>query len=138
MLNTVVLLGRLAEEPELKYTRNNTPVLSFDLAVQPTNNEKEPDYIPIVCWRETAEFVSRYLGKGRRVVVEGRLTARKYTDKDNKNRKAIEVTASRIHFADSKGTDSGATNTAKPAANSYRSGGFEELPDDEDDGDLPF
>ena len=103
MFNFVGLLGRLAEEPELKYTQSGISVLKFDLAVKSGfKKENFPYYIPIVCWRESAEFVARHMHKGQQVLVEGRLTARKYTDKDGNNRKAVEVTAHRIHFADSK------------------------------------
>ena len=104
MLNHVTLLGRLAQDPELKRTQNNTSVTSFDLAVNRPSKDQEtpPDYIPVVCWKETAEFVSRFLTKGRQVVVEGRINTRKYTDNDGKNRKAVEVVASRVYFADSK------------------------------------
>lgn len=83
--------------------RTGVPVASFDLAVQVPSKDKNtpPDYIPIVCWQEQAEFVSRYLTKGRQIVVEGRLSTRKYTGSDNKNHKVVEVKASRICFADS-------------------------------------
>ena len=75
MLNHVELLGRLAQEPEIRYTQSGTPVASFDLAVQVPSKNKDaaPDYIPIVCWRERAEFCGRYLSKGRQIVVEGRI-----------------------------------------------------------------
>lgn len=103
MYNHVGLLGRLAQEPELRYTQNGVPVASFDLAVQVPSKDKNtpPDYIPIVCWQEQAEFVSRYLTKGRQIVVEGRLSTRKYTGGDGKSHKVVEVKASRICFADS-------------------------------------
>lgn len=93
MYNHVGLLGRLAQEPELRYTQNGVPVASFDLAVQVPSKDKNtpPDYIPIVCWQEQAEFVSRYLTKGRQIVVEGRLSTRKYTGSDGKNHKVVEV-----------------------------------------------
>lgn len=104
MFNHVALLGRLAQEPEIRYTQNGTPVASFDLAVQVPSKDKDtpPDYIPIVCWDKQAEFVGRFLSKGRQVVIEGRLSTRKYTGNDGKNHKVIEVNASRIYFADSK------------------------------------
>lgn len=106
MLNHVELLGRLAQEPEIRYTQGGTPVASFDLAVQVPSKNKDaaPDYIPIVCWRERAEFCGRYLSKGRQIVVEGRISTRKWKDeKTGQNRKAVEVTASNIYFADSNG-----------------------------------
>ena len=75
MLNSVHLLGRLAQEPEIRYTQGGTPVASFDLAVQvpsrDKNNPNPPEYIPIVCWGDQAEFVGRFLTKGRQIVVEG-------------------------------------------------------------------
>ena len=130
MLNSVHLLGRLAQNPELRNTANGTPVTSFDLAVQVPSKDREapPDYIPIVCWNTTAEFASRYLTKGRQIVVEGRISTRKYTDNEGKNRKVVEVTASRLFFADSnKGA---AENETAPGSNED----FVPLCDD----DLPF
>ena len=131
MLNHVELLGRLAQEPEIRYTQNGTPVATFDLAVQVPSKDKNtpPDYIPIVCWRERAEFCGRYLSKGRQIVVEGRISTRKWQDKSGQSRKAVEVTASNIYFADSNGGGANGGNQA-PA-----SGGFMDVPDD---GGIPF
>lgn len=104
MLNHVELLGRLAQGVELRYTPGGTPVASFDLAVQVPSKDKNtpPDYIPIVCWREQADFASRWLSKGRQIVVEGRISTRKYQGNDGKNHKVVEVIASRLYFADGK------------------------------------
>lgn len=127
MLNHVTLLGRMAQEAEIRYTTNGTPVASFDLAVQVPSKDRNapPDYIPIVCWRDQAEFCGRYLTKGRQIVVEGRISTRKYTGNDGKNHKVVEVTASRIYFADSNGgTGNGGSNQGD---------GFMEMPD----GDMP-
>lgn len=103
MFNHVGLLGRLAQEPEIRYTPNGKPVANFDLAVPVPSKNKDtpPDYIPIVAWENWAEFCGKYLTKGRQIVVEGRITTRKWKDNDGKHRKAVEVTASRIYFADS-------------------------------------
>lgn len=103
MLNHVELLGRLAQEPEIRLTANGTPVASFDLAVPVYSRDGNtpPDYIPIVCWDQKADFVERYLSKGRQIVVEGRVKTRKYTDKAGNNRKAIEIHATNVYFADS-------------------------------------
>lgn len=109
MFNHAALLGRLAQEPEIRYTQGGAPVASFDLAVQVPSKDKDaqPDYIPIVCWRELAEFCGRYLTKGRQVVVEGRISTRKYDGNDGKRHKVVEVVASRIYFADSRESGSG-------------------------------
>lgn len=93
MFNHVALLGRLAQEPEIRYTQSGIPVASFDLAVQVPSKDKNtpPDYIPIVCWDKQAEFVGRYLTKGRQIVAEGRISTRKYTGSDGKTHKVVEV-----------------------------------------------
>ena len=131
MLNSVNLLGRLAQDPELRSTPEGKSVTNFNLAVPKPSKDKEtpPDYIPIVCWDQTAEFVSRYLTKGRQIVVEGRISTRKWTDADGKNRKSVEVTASRIYFADS--------NKATDAAAPQQAGNVEGFSAGDDD-DLPF
>lgn len=139
MLNHVTLLGRLAQDPTVRQTQTGVSVASFDIAVQVPSKDRNtpPDWIPIVCWRETADFAGRFLSKGRQIVVEGRIASRKYTAQDGSNRKVVEVVASRIYFADSgsAGNQSGApTAPAAPAQNEGFGGGFTEVPDDE----LPF
>lgn len=103
MYNHVALLGRLAQEPEIRYTQSGIPVASFDLAVQVPSKDKNtpPDYIPITCWDKQAEFVGRYLTKGCQVVADGRISTRKYTGSDGKTHKSVEVNASRLYFVDS-------------------------------------
>lgn len=134
MYNHVALLGRLAQQPELRQTPSGTPVVSFDLAVPTMSKDKDapPDYIPVVCWSHTAEFASRYLDKGRQIVVEGRINTRKYTDKDGKNRKAVEVVASRLYFADSNSGGGGNANNQSDGFAGYE--GYAEY----DESDLPF
>ena len=106
MLNKIVLMGRLTRDPELRRTQQGTAVASFSLAVdrdyKAKGTEKETDFIDIVAWRNTAEFVSKYFSKGRMAVVEGRLQVRSYTDKEGNNRRAAEVVADNIYFGDSK------------------------------------
>ena len=131
-MNKTILLGRLAETPELRQTTTGDPVVSFDLAV-PNGKEYPPDYIPIVCYRDTAVFVSRYLTKGRQIAIEGKIKTRKYTDKNGNNRKAVEVNAYQIYFADSKSESIGAGNVAN--AQSTAPVDFTEIGDDND---LPF
>ena len=104
MLNTVILIGRLTRNPELRYTGSGTAVASFTLAVdRPFNNqqgERETDFIDIVCWRQLAEQVSQHLSKGRLVAVEGRLQIRSYETQDGQRRRVAEVVANTVRFLD--------------------------------------
>ena len=106
MLNRIILMGRLTRDPELRRTGNGTAVTSFSLAVdrdfKTQSGEKETDFIDIVAWRNTAEFVSKYFTKGRMAVVEGRLQMRDWTDKDGNKRTSAEVVADNVYFGDSK------------------------------------
>ena len=106
MLNSVVLMGRLTAEPELRHTPNGIAVTSFTLAVNRSyakaGSERATDFIDIVAWRNTAEFVSRYFTKGQLVAVEGSIQTRTYQDKDGNNRKAFEIVANNVHFAEAK------------------------------------
>ena len=134
MLNRIILMGRLTRDPELRRTGNGTAVTSFSLAVdrdyKSPAGERETDFIDIVAWRNTAEFVHKYFTKGRMAVVEGRLQVRDWTDKDGGRRRSAEVVADNIYFGDSKRTVSD-SDTPAP------SGEFTELPDEEK-GELPF
>ena len=133
MLNKIVLMGRLTRDPELRRTQSGTAVASFTLAVdrdyKPQDGERETDFIDIVAWRGTGEFVSKYFTKGRMAVVEGRLQVRDWTDKDGAKRRSTEVVADNVYFGDSKRPESG--TPAEP------SGELQELPDEEK-GELPF
>ena len=107
MLNRIILMGRLTRDPELRHTQTGTPVASFSLAVDrdfkdKQTGEKATDFIDVVAWRQTAEFVSRFFTKGRMAVVEGRLQLRDYTDRDGNKRRAAEVVADNVYFGDSK------------------------------------
>ena len=108
MLNHIVLMGRLTRDPELRRTGTGIPVATFTLAVDRDfgNNretgEKETDFIDIVVWRSTAEFVSKYFAKGRMAVVSGRLQIRNWNDKDGNKRRSAEVVADNVYFGDSK------------------------------------
>ena len=133
MLNKIILMGRLTRNPELRRTQSGTAVASFTLAVdrdyKPQDGERETDFIDIVAWRGTGEFVSKYFTKGRMAVVEGRLQVRDWTDKDGNKRRSTEVVADNVYFGDSKRSESG--TPAEP------SGELQELPDEEK-GELPF
>ena len=151
MLNKIFIMGRLTRDPELRRTQSGTPVTSFSLAVdrdyKSQSGEKETDFIDVVAWRSTAEFVAKYFTKGRMAIVEGRLQIRPWTDKDGNNRRSAEVVADNIYFGDSKRDSAGDMGGySAPAytapAGGYSapvgggSSGFAEI--DEEDGDLPF
>jgi len=132
MLNKIILMGRLTRDPELRRTQSGTAVVSFSIAVdrdyKTQGGEKETDFIDIVAWRSTAEFVSKYFTKGRMAVVEGRLQIRDWTDRDGGKRRSAEVVADSVYFGDSKRSGSDT-----PAADRE----LEEVPDEEK-GELPF
>lgn len=139
MLNRIVLMGRLTRNPELRSTGNGTAVVSFSVAVdrdfKGQSGEKETDFIDVVAWRNTAEFVSKYFTKGRMAVVEGRLQIRDWKDKDGNNRRSAEVVADNVYFGDSK-RDGDAAGGSYTGGQAVQSGGFTEI--DEDDCELPF
>lgn len=115
MLNHITLMGRLTRDPELRRTGSGTPVASFTIAVDrdfggKDGGEKETDFIDIIAWRNTGEFVSKYFTKGRMAVVSGRLQIRGWTDKDGNKRKTAEVVADNVYFADGK-KDAAESNT---------------------------
>lgn len=163
MLNSCVLMGRLTADPELRTTQTGKSVASFSLAVDrdfQQNGEKQADFISVVAWGKTAEFIDKYFCKGRMIAVVGRIQTRTYTDKDGNKRKAVEVAAEKVSFT---GEPKKAENTAEkeppaeepgiegyvpagkqraPVANSADN--FQELTPDDDfqelpsDDDLPF
>ena len=116
MLNHITLMGRLVRDPELRRTQNGTPVASFTIAVDrdfgSKDGDKQTDFIDIVAWRNTAEFVSRYFTKGRMAVVSGRLQIRDWTDRDGGKRRSAEVVADNVYFGDSKREQSGSGDFA--------------------------
>lgn len=139
MLNHIVLMGRLTKDPELRHTQSGTPVASFRLAVDrdfkdKATGEKATDFIDIVVWRQTAEFVSRYFQKGRMAVVDGRLQTRSYQDREGNKRTAVEVVADHVYFGDSKKKESEG-NAPEDELPENEPQGFSEA---EDDGELPF
>ena len=154
MLNHITIMGRLVADPELRTTPTGTPVATIRLAVDrdfknKQTGERETDFISVVAWRQTAEFVSRYFAKGRMAVVEGRLQIRPYTDRDGNKRTAAEVVAENIYFGDSRrdGDTGGgsyapsayAAPAAQPAAGYDAPSGEDEFAElAGDDGDLPF
>ena len=102
MLNKIVLMGRLTKDPELRQTKNGTPVAGFSLAVERNyakDGHRETDFFDVVAWQNRAEFVSKHFVRGQLVCVEGRLQRRPWTDKDNQTRYAFEVVAESVYFA---------------------------------------
>ena len=102
MYNHIGVMGRLVSNPELKTTQSGTSVTSFRVAVERNYADKEgnrqADFFDVVAWRGTAEFVSRYFGKGALVMVEGQLQSRTYQTKDGSNRYAVEIVANSVFF----------------------------------------
>lgn len=141
MFNLVVLTGRLTADPELKYTPNNIPVTSFSIAVSrryKAGEETQADFINIVAWRQTAEFVTKYFSKGSMIGIEGAIQTRRYTDKEGKNRTAFEVVANNVQFVESKRDGAASTGSETPVSFSNASANeFVEIDNGSDD-DLPF
>ena len=156
MLNRIIIMGRLTRDPELRRTQSGLAVCTFTVAVdrdyQPKDgSEKQADFIDVVAWRQTAEFVSKYFSKGRMIVVEGSLQSRKWQDKNGQNRVSWEIQADNLYFGDSKpsasqgggygGSQGGSSYGSEPygAAESYSApSGGSGFADAEDDGELPF
>lgn len=153
MLNVTVLMGRLVADPELRHTTSDIAVTSFTIAVDrsyvKSGAERQADFIDIVAWRSTAEFVCKYFRKGQLIAVQGSIQTRSYQDKDGNKRKAFEIVADNVHFAESKRdgaapapgpgyssySRSEAPMASAPAYTSGNTGDFEEIPTDDD---LPF
>lgn len=141
MLNKIIIMGRFARDPELRRTGSGTAVTSFPLACdrdfKSQSGEKETDFIEVVAWKNTAEFVSKYFSKGRMAVVEGRLQIRDWTDKAGNKRTTAEVVADNVYFADSKRSESNDNQKENFNALSGRlSDDF--VPISEEDGEIPF
>lgn len=146
MLNKWMGMGRLTRDPELRRTESGTAVTSFSIAVdrdfKPKGGDKETDFIDVVAWRQTAEFVSRFFTKGCMVAVEGRLQMREWTDKDGGKRRSAEVVADNVYFAGSRqGNDGGdqggrKTDSGRGAHPATTAGGQEK--DEEEYGEMPF
>ncbi|MBR1660271.1 MAG: single-stranded DNA-binding protein [Oscillospiraceae bacterium] len=133
MLNQIVLMGRLVRDPEMRYTQSQTPVCSFRIAVDRDfggrdGAERQTDFIDIVAWRQSAEFVSKYFTKGSMIIVVGRLQMRDWTDRDGNKRTSAEVQADRVMFGEtrrSREENSGGNYRApgQGGGNSYGGGG---------------
>ena len=159
MLNKAILMGRLTRDPELRYTQNNTPVATFTLAIDRSysrGQERQTDFIDIVAWRRTAEFVSQWFTKGMMAVVVGSIQSRRWQDKNGNNRTSIEVVADEVQFGESKRSreangnagyqDNGYQGSYSEMQSTPRSIPNFDLPTDgsdfseisDDDGEVPF
>ncbi len=131
MLNIAAIMGRLTADPELRQTQSGNPVTSFTVAVARSfvkqGQERETDFINVVAWRKTAEFVCRYFKKGSMIAVNGSIQARKYQDRDGNNRTAFEIVADNVHFCENKSSGPVVDVPKTPLVD------FEDVP-----GDLPF
>ncbi len=164
MLNRVILQGRLVADPELRHTQNNIAVATYRIAVDRNyatrdangNRQSQADFINIVSWRQSAEFVAKYFNKGSMILVEGQLQVRDYTDRDGNRRYITEVVTDNINFCASRresqssggynqpsggyGQSSGYGATTAPSSYAPQTASpaneFAELNDD--DGELPF
>lgn len=139
MLNVIAIMGRLSRDPELRQTTTGKSVASFTIACsrgrKDANGKDLVDWIPVVAWEHTAEFVCKYFEKGSLIAIDGRLQSRTYKDRYGNNRTAIEIVANNANFAGSKSTGGGSNSV--PAGNSYNEPTvqYDEI---EDEGDLPF
>ena len=141
MFNLVVLTGRLTADPELKTTSSGISVTTFSIAVNRryrAGEETETDFINIVAWRQSAEFVAKYFKKGNLIGIEGSIQTRRYQDKNGNNRTAFEVVANNVQFVESKRDSAPSNMGVEPSAFSNADvNDFADLGDATDD-DLPF
>lgn len=155
MLNACVLMGRLTADPELRTTQSGKSVASFSLAVDrdfQQDGEKQADFISVVAWGKTAEFIDKYFCKGRMIAVVGRIQTRTYTDKDGNKRKATEVVADKVSFTGEKADTAAqepsriegyepAGKTRNPVADTadkHENTDLEDFTELSNDDDLPF
>ena len=140
MLNRAISMGRLTDNPELRHTNSNIPVTTFTLAVERnfrSGDDRVTDFLDVVAWRSTAEFVSKYFSKGQMACVEGSIQVRSYNDREGNKRRAWEIVADQVYFAE--GRRDGAqknTESAAPVINNAASNDFAQFDDGDDD--LPF
>lgn len=139
-MNSINLVGRICQDIELKQTQDGIAVCNFSLAVSRPNVKDTTDFIPVVCWRQSAEYLAKYAGKGVRISVTGILTTRKYKDKNGNDRTGYEVVAQNVSICDSRqaagsGESQPQQETDTPAYNAPQVPNFEPV---EPGDDLPF
>ncbi len=136
MLNKIMLIGNLGRDPELNVTSDGTPVTKFSLAVNRNTKtgtgerKEETEWFNIVAWRQLAEICERYLHKGSKVYIEGRLTQRKYTDREGVQRTSVEVIANDMQMLDSKSATSSAESYSAASAGNSNDPFLPDYPDD--------
>jgi single-strand DNA-binding protein len=144
MVNKVILVGRLCTDPELKYTPSGVAVANFRIAVDRTfsnaQGERETDFIDVVAWRQSAEFVDQYLSKGRLILIDGRLQVRQWQTPDGQRRRSTEVVADQVKALDKPresrdGEAGGGEPRRQPARQRGGSGGDDSMPEPPDFGD---
>lgn len=139
MLNVIAIMGRLSRDPELRQTTTGKSVASFTIACsrgrKDANGKDLVDWIPVVAWEHTAEFVCKYFEKGSLIAIDGRLQSRTYKDREGNNRAAIEIVANNANFAGSKSTGGGSNSVPAGGSCNEPTMQYDEI---EDDGDLPF
>lgn len=150
MFNKAILIGRLTADPELKQTTSGIYLVNFRIAVdrrfKSQDGERKADFIDIVCWRQQAEFVTKYFHKGDAIGIEGSIQTRNYEDRQGNKRTAVEVVADNVFFVGSKSSSAGAAPMAQPAIPApapaapvaYSSGAASDFEEVETDNDLPF
>ncbi len=148
MLNCAIIMGRLTADPELRTTPNGISVTSFSVAVdrsyQKAGAERQTDFINVVAWRQTAEFVSRYFHKGSMIAVQGSIQTRNYEDRNGNKRTAVEIIADNVSFCGSKAeSGTGAAPVAQatpaaPAAPAFSTAGADDFSSMDVDDELPF
>lgn len=146
MLNCAIIMGRLTAEPELRTTGNGISVCSITVAVdrnyQRQGQELETDFINVVAWRQTAEFITKYFRKGQMIAVQGSIQTRNYEDRNGNKRTAVEILADNVSFCGSKNEQAQGNQAPPPAyaaaaaaATAPQDTGYDEPLDDDD---LPF
>ena len=154
MLNVAVIMGRLTADPELRHTASGITVTTFTVAVDRSyakaGTERQTDFIDVVAWRQTAEFVCKYFQKGSMIAVTGSIQVRNYEDKQGNKRKAVEIQANEVSFTGSKRESGSASGSYAPSpapsqpaafnepASAYSSGSSEDFEEFLGDDDLPF
>ena len=140
-MNVVVLVGRLTDNPELRKTNSDISVTRFSIAVDrqfKSGEERQADFINIVAWRQTAEFITRYFTKGQRIGVEGSLRMNKFTDRDGNNRTSYEVVVNNAYFVESKRENTNGENVPSETENGSQSENTADFVEVTSDDDLPF